>query len=138
MSPSIRSIFGTKGTFYLDMSQFSVLSGWGNVYSFTQRVLGLAVFVVASSTLFPIWSPGQPALQYEVSRHTEQLHELAGIPTKVALMDQRLQGIEATQAEIKSTVAEINARAMGVTVTVAGALLLYLLNLFGARFKKEG
>lgn len=100
----LRSNFGTVGHFVMDLTDFSIITGWNTVYDFGKRIAGLSAFIVVAAALFPLWSPSQDsALIYQLNDNTRQLQLLAGVPTQIAVMQEQMLQMRATMEAIKTT-----------------------------------
>ena len=59
-----------------------------------KRLAALAAFVVVASALFPIWSPGQSPLQFQLDEHTRQLANLQTVPVDIAVLKNQMQAVQ--------------------------------------------
>ncbi len=140
MTPAItarRSKNRTSVSIHLDWSEFSIVHGWNTVYDYGKRIAAMAAFLVVCASLVPLWSPGQSALDYRLQQHESQLQELKGVPSQIAVINQKLDEQSEKTKEIGDSVDKISAFAFTAAVGVLVFLLSWLFKAFGGQALKN-
>lgn len=132
-----RSRFGTLLPVYLDWSNFSVKSGWDSVESFGKRVCGLAAFVLVSASLFPIWTPGQSRLEYQLNENTRQLQQLSTVPTDIAIIKEKIAGMESRIKDDGDNITQIKNTAFTASAGMLCWMAIQLFQFFGGNAKRK-
>lgn len=142
LGDSLGSVFGTRNRYALDFSGFSLKSGWDNVYDFGKRVAGLAAFVCVAAALFPVWSPSQIPLQYELQselrQHTRQLRDLETVPTDVALIKQQMSVIDRRQLDTQNALDGLQSKAWMIIIGMMAWMGKEIFQFMGGKFTKGG
>jgi hypothetical protein len=137
MKRSHRSDSRTDTSSPFDFSDFSVISGWNTVYDFGKRIAGLAAFVIVSTALIPLWSPGQTALQYQLNENTRQIQLLQNVPADLAVVKQEISDL---RSEVHDTKESINSIKYELTLGGVGTLAFlasWIFNLFGGKLRQR-
>lgn len=127
--------------FSLDMSDFSLKSGWDNVYDFGKRIAGLAAFICVAATIVPIWAPSQIPLEYELQselrQHTRQLRDLETVPTDVALIKQQMTAMVKQQADTQTSLDGLQSKAWMIILGLLAWMGKEIFQFMGGRFTKR-
>lgn len=132
-----RSVFGTIFSTRLDWSGFSLKSGWNSMEAFGKRVGGLAAFVLVAASLFPIWTPGQSRLEYQLNENTRQLQALSSVPTDIAIIKERLAAMEVRARENAEGIAQIRTAAFMGAFGMLSWMAVQLFTFFGGKTRRQ-
>ena len=132
-----RSVPGTKTFLIFDFTDFSVIKGWNTVNDFGKRILGLAAFIVVVSAMFPLWSPGQTALDYRLMQHEVEIAALQAtvkdMPSQIAVINQRLEDQTVRLNKVSDSIDRIQVFSFTATLGVLAFIGSYLFNIFGGK-----
>lgn len=134
-----RSVFGTfaYGLVHLDRN---VLHNW-DLDSITKRVIATAALLILASGAVPFITPvhGEPKadIDYEIQHIQDELKELRGVPTQMAVMQQELSVMAQWHKEDQDLKSKLVDGFLGVIGAVFLAIFVWWLNQLGITIGKK-
>lgn len=105
--------------------------------AFGKRVGGLAAFVLVAASLFPIWTPGQSRLEYQLNENTRQLQALSSVPTDIAIIKERLAAMEVRARENAEGISQIRTAAFMGAFGMLSWMAVQLFTFFGGKTRRQ-
>lgn len=104
------------------------------MYNYGKRIIGLALFVVVVSVIFPLWSPSQTPERYEFTPMERQVAAVGHLETDVAVLKEQLTDITRRQVETQQAIEGMQTKVLIGLLGILVAVVKMILGSFGARF----